>query len=122
VSGRRPPFVPLDVTCPRAAGGCGAAPGVRCQSMVLSGRPYLQRPHAGRVTAARLAEARRSRPRLPAGVSDAWTCPHPRCGRTYWPPAEWEPELWPVVRTQAQLLHSARHRLEDDGRDRQGDH
>lgn len=96
-------YRPLDVACPR----CRAQPGIRCRSVVITSRPQLRRPHAERVLAARLAAEARSRTRTTAGTTDAWTCP--RCGRSYWPPAEWEEELWPVVRTQAQLIHGRRH-------------
>lgn len=62
--------------------------------------------------ARRKAGPRRATPRLPATVTDAWTCPD--CGRSYWPPAEWEHELWPVLRRAAQTLHGRRHgRLPD---------
>jgi hypothetical protein len=104
------PYQPLHVACPPPPDGCGQPPGERCRSLVIGGRPYLRRPHAARVTRARLAEAHRDTPRLPAGVSDAWTCPE--CARSYWPPAEWEPELWPPVRRVAQSLHAARHAAE----------
>lgn len=99
-------YTPLDVGCPL----CRATPGTRCTSVVITSRPTLRRPHAQRVTAARMAEDRRAMPRVPAGVSDAWTCPD--CGRSYWAPREWEPELWPAVRTAAQQLHGRRHHLE----------
>lgn len=102
------PYTPLDVTCPE----CGAAPGTRCRSQVITGRPVLRRPHAARVTAARTAETSRAAPRAPAWASDAWTCPD--CGRSYWPPREWEPELWPAVRRAAQELHHVRHAPESD--------
>lgn len=111
-------YTPLDVRCPL----CRAVPGDRCRSVVLTGRPLLRRPHADRVTAARNAEERRRAPRAPAGVSDAWTCPD--CGRSYWPPREWEPELWPVVRREAQKLHSWTHGAErrEAARQADGDH
>jgi hypothetical protein len=106
------PYRPLDVRCPDPPDGCGQPPGERCRSLVITGRPYLRRPHAGRVTRARLAEARRTAPRVPAGITDAWTCPDPSCARSYWPPREWEPELWPQVRRLAQELHARRHDAE----------
>lgn len=99
-------YTPLDVHCPL----CHALPGRRCASVVISSRPALRRPHADRVTAARQATDRASAPRAPAHVTDAWTCP--TCSRSYWAPNEWEPELWPVVRTAAQRMHGARHTRE----------
>jgi hypothetical protein len=99
-------FSPLDVTCTL----CNSPPGTRCRSVVIDSRPMLRRPHAPRVTAAREASRARSQPRAPAGVSDAWTCP--TCSRSYWPPAEWEHELWPPVRRVAQQLHATRHARE----------
>jgi hypothetical protein len=113
-------YTPLDVRCPPPPEGCGAAPQQLCRSVVIRGRPQLRRPHAGRVTAARSAEARRQHPRVPAGVTDAWTCPS--CGRSYWPPHEWEPELWPDLRTVLQLAHGRRHRSETTASHREGDH
>lgn len=113
MNGRRAvPYQPLDVSCPPRPEGCGQPPGERCRSLVITGRPYLRRPHAGRVTRARVAEARRKQPRIPYGITDAWTCPDPECGRSYWPPAEWEPELWRAARQAAQLLHAFRHEAE----------
>lgn len=96
-------YRPLDVACPR----CRALPGVRCRSVVITSQPLLRRPHSERVLSARESAAARNRVRHPGGVSDAWTCPD--CGRSYWAPKEWEEELWPAVRTQAQLLHARRH-------------
>lgn len=107
MAGKRGPYVPLDLRCPL----CSAPAGERCRSMVISGRPILRRPHAERVTAARVADAGRQHPRIPAGVSDAWTCSS--CNRSYWPPREWEPELWPRVRELLQVMHGARHRAEN---------
>jgi hypothetical protein len=40
-------------------------------------------------------------------ISEAWTCPD--CSRSYWAPAEWEPELWAAVRDHAQRIHGRRH-------------
>lgn len=100
-------YTPMDVACPPRPDGCGEPAGERCRSTVITGRPVLRRPHAARVTAARLADARRSRPRLPGWASEAWTCPD--CGRSYWPPREWEPELWPAVRRLMQELHRRLH-------------
>lgn len=100
----RSTYTPLDVACPL----CRARPGVKCTSVVITSRPTLRRPHGDRVTAARTAEERRAHPRVPAGVTEAWTCP--TCGRSYWPPVEWERELWPAVRRAAQELHGRRHR------------
>jgi hypothetical protein len=105
-------YVPLDVRCPDPPSGCGAVPGQQCRSLVITGRPFLRRPHAARVTVARSAEERRSQPRAPAGVSDAWTCPEPTCRRSYWAPREWEAELWPPIREQVQRMHGARHERE----------
>jgi hypothetical protein len=82
--------------------------------MVIAGRPYLRHMHAARVTRARVAEARRGASRIPYGVTEAWTCPD--CSRSYWPPAEWEPELWPPARTAAQLLHARLHGGEQENR------
>lgn len=96
-------YQPLDMACPR----CRAHPGIRCRSVVITSQPLLRRPHAERVLAAREAAEKRDRTRTTSGTTDAWTCPD--CGRSYWPPREWEEELWPVVRTQAQLLHGRRH-------------
>jgi len=103
---QRSTYAPLDVACPL----CRARPGARCVSVVIASRPYLRRPHADRVTAARMAEERRQHPRPPSYVSDAWTCP--ACGRSYWPPAEWEPEVWLAAKRAAQLEHGARHQQE----------
>jgi hypothetical protein len=99
-------YVPLDVACP----ACRAIPGRRCVSLVLPDQRQLRRPHADRVTAARDATTGRAHPPVPAHVSDAWTCP--TCDRSYWPPAEWESELWPAVRQAAQELHGRRHQQE----------
>jgi hypothetical protein len=101
-------YTPLDVKCRR----CRAYPGVRCRSVVITSQPLLRRPHAERVQDAREASVARNRNRTPSTTSDAWTCPD--CGRNYCPPREWEPELWPVVRTQAQLIHGRRHAQERD--------
>jgi hypothetical protein len=100
-------YRPLDVACPR----CRAHPGLRCRSVVITSQPLLRRPHAERVLAARTAAEARSRDRAGTATTDAWTCPD--CGRSYWPPKEWEPELWPAVRTQAQLIHNRRHAAEN---------
>lgn len=97
---------PIDVGCPL----CGVLPGDRCHSMVITGRPMLRRPHAERVLAARRTEERRQRPTVPAGVTDAWTCP--TCVHSYWPPKEWESEVWPAIRRELQALHAVRHRAE----------
>jgi hypothetical protein len=50
-----------------------------------------------------------ARARPTAAVSHAWTCPEERCGRTYWPPKEWEPELWPPILDNIRSWHSLRH-------------
>jgi len=100
----RAPYVPLDVRCPT----CLAVPGNRCRSTVITGRPLLQHPHGDRVTAARTAENNRAAPRPPVNVTDAWTCPD--CGRSYWPAREWEPALWPLLRTVVQRFHADLHR------------
>jgi hypothetical protein len=50
-------------------------------------------------------DAARERPT--AAVSDAWTCPD--CRRTYWPPREWERELWPPILEHVRVLHGIRH-------------
>jgi hypothetical protein len=102
----RAAYTPLDVSCTV----CHSTPGAPCRSVVITGRPMLRRPHAPRVTAARTAEERRSQPRAPAGVSDAWTCPD--CRRSYWAPKEWEDELWPPVREHVQRIHGLRHARE----------
>jgi hypothetical protein len=47
-----------------------------------------------------------------AATSDAWTCPYPGCGRSYWSPREWEPELWAAVREHARRIHGRRHAQE----------
>lgn len=99
----RQTYTPLDVACPI----CRALPERHCHSMVLPGRPLLRRPHAERVLAARTAQQHRELPRVPAGVTDAWTCSS--CGRSYWPPREWEPELWPLLRRVLQDVHGQRH-------------
>jgi len=97
-------YKPQDVGCSR----CLAAPGDPCRSVVTKTRGAVMPGHHGvRLTAARAAWQRRNTDRVPAVVSDAWTCP--QCGRSYWPPREWEPELWPAVRRAAQDLHAARH-------------
>lgn len=102
----RATYTPLDVRCPL----CHAVPGDRCRSVVIGGRPYLRRPHADRVTAARNAEERRAAPRAPGWATDAWTCPD--CSRSYWPPREWEAPLWPLLRSVIQGVHADRHRQE----------
>lgn len=99
-------YRPLDVHCAT----CKAQPGVRCRSVVIADRPYLRRPHAPRVTAARVASQRRAASQGSTVVSEAWTCPADGCGRSYWPAKEWEPELWPAVRRAAQELHRELHR------------
>jgi hypothetical protein len=50
-------------------------------------------------------DAARQRPT--AAVTEAWTCPD--CRRTYWPPKEWERELWPPLAEHIRTLHSLRH-------------
>lgn len=102
----RTEYAPVDMRCP----ACHAHPGERCHSVVITGRPLLRRPHAERVTAATQATRHRQAPKVPATVTDAWTCP--ACHRSYWPPREWEPEVWPVLLRLLQQMHGSRHRAE----------
>lgn len=102
------PYRPEDVRCPT----CGATPGVRCWSRVVP--EQIRRPHAERVTAARNASENRAATRAPSWASEAWTCP--ACSRSYWPPREWEPTLWPLLRPVIQGVHADRHRQERDTR------
>ena len=38
---------------------------------------------------------------------EPWTCPV--CGKSYWSPKEWEPELWRAVADLARRIHERRH-------------
>ena len=49
-------------------------------------------------------------PRLGPALVEPWTCP--ACGRSYWSPREWEPELWRAVAEIAQQIHERRHTQE----------
>lgn len=97
-------YQPRDVQCHV----CLAGPGQPCRSKAprTQGR-VMTAHHSARLTAARAAWQARNADRTPATVSDAWTCP--ACGRSYWPPREWESELWLAARRAAQDVHAARH-------------
>lgn len=46
-------------------------------------------------------------PRIGPAPLLPWTCPD--CGRSYWSPREWEPELWRAVCDLARAIHERRH-------------
>lgn len=49
-------------------------------------------------------------PRIGPTFVEPWTCPE--CGRSYWSPREWEPELWRAVAELARRIHERRHTQE----------
>jgi hypothetical protein len=106
----RTAYTVLDVACPR----CNAPPGLRCRAV---GQPQrrLATAHALRTVAARHATEAITGIRRTASTSDAWTCSP--CGKTYWPPAGWEPRVWEAARDAAQLVHGRRHREEQAAAD-----
>lgn len=96
----RGPFSPLDVRC-RA---CAVSPGERC---LTADRARRRSPHPQRTADARSLTGADPARAVPGHVTDAWTCPC--CGDTYWPPAQWEPEVWRGALEAARSMHGRRH-------------